>query len=546
MRGRLIIVLISFLSLKSISQIDKNHLIDELLSRFDKVDAPGLSVGIVENGKLIYSKGIGLASVEDNVPNSSNMGFGIASLAKQFTAACIWVLVEKGQISLEDDIRKFIPEMPAYSVSIRVKHLLNHTSGIRNYHALMQLQGFDYDKEYYNNDSVLHLLMRQKNLSCKPGEMVLYSNSNYTLLAIIVERVSGMNLNDFATKNLFEPLEMSTSCIRASLDQELQNLAVGYQYQNDSYVSTTPNQESYGAGSMMSSVEDLSKWMNVLVGKKKGYESLSKFLLKRDKLLDGSRATYARGVMIGDYKGAKIISHSGYSWGGQSQLLVLPMENIGIVILTNLESINATSLSYEILNVLQKDNNLSKEHKRKSKKHAQQHLQQFTGEYKEIGSDMRMAVYLDNDTLKARGGQSKRGTALIRLDTFRFHRKGNESVVYDFSVRGDFDMAVSFGGTPFYFKRAKFIADSDVQASDFTGEFYSSELNVSYYFTERENRLYLSFVNNEEVRLNAMQIDEFGNGQRTLYHFKRNEKNEVIGMLLSSEGTVRDVLFSKK
>ena len=518
--------------------------IDDILQSFEKQNSPGLSIGVVQNGKLIYAKGIGLASIKENSKNDTKKVFSIASIAKQFTASCIWVLIQEKKLSLEDDIRKYLPEMPNYGTSIKIKHLLNHTSGIRNYHTIMDLQGFDYDTEYYNNETVLQLASNQKGLNNKPGEKVLYSNTNYNLLAIIVERISGKNLNEFAKEKLFQPLQMNSTCFKISNKQVIENLAIGYQFTDGNYISNTSSQESYGAGSMGSSIEDLSKWISVLNGTHSEYKSLSKFLTTCEKLQNGEKAKYARGVMVDKYKGFQTISHSGYGWGGQSQLITIPEKNIGIIILTNLESINPTPLSYQILDVFINEKTIEKSKRKKLFKN--ENLLAFIGQYKEINSDMKMEIVIENDTLKAKGSQAKKGISLVAFTKDKFHRMNNESVAYDFRKNKNHDLTISFGGTPFYFKKAQFVKPETVKIKEFIGTYYSEELNTVYSFFEKDNKLFLTYKNHENLELTTVEMDSFGNKARTLYQFIRNKDNQIIGMELSSEGNVKNIRFIKQ
>ena len=542
---RTILILFVFLISENIqSQETKTEKIDAILQSYDKPNAPGLSIGVIENGILIYIKGIGLASVEKNIKNDAQTVFSIASIAKQFTASCIWVLVQEKKLSLEDDIRKYLPEMPNYGTSIKIKHLLNHTSGIRNYHTIMDLQGFNYDSEYYNNETVLQLASNQKGLNNKPREKVLYSNTNYNLLTTIIERISGKNLNEFAKEKLFQPLQMDSSCFKISNKQTIENLAMGYQFANGKYVSNTSIQESYGAGSMASTVEDISKWISVLNGTNSEFKSLSNFLIQCEKLENGRKAKYARGVMVDKYKGFQTISHSGYSWGGQSQLITLPEKNIGVIIMTNLESINPTPISYQILDVFIKEK--PKEKSKSKKLHQHENFNTFIGQYKEMNSAMKMEIFVENDTLKAKGSQAKKGVSLLAFEKSKFHRINNESVTYDFTKNKNQDLIISFGGTPFYFKKAQFVNLENVKINEFVGTYYSEELKTTYTFFEKDNKLCLTYKNNENILLSVIEIDEFGNNARTSYQFKRNKNNEVVSMELSSEGTVKNINFIKQ
>jgi len=541
---RVILLLFVFITSKIHSQENKTEKIDAILQSYDKPNAPGLSIGIVENGILIYTKGIGFASIEKNIKNDTKIAFSIASIAKQFTASCIWVLVQEKKLSLEDDIRKYLPEMPNYGTPIKIKHLLNHTSGIRNYHTIMDLQGFDYDSEYYNNETVLQLASKQKGLNNKPGEKILYSNTNYNLLTTIIERISRKNLNEFAKEKLFQPLQMNSSCFKISNKQTVENKAVGYQFIDGKYVSNTSLQESYGAGSMASTIEDISKWIRVLNGGNSEFKSLSNFLIQCEKLENGEKAKYARGVMVDKYKGFQTISHSGFGWGGQSQLITIPEKNIGIIIMTNLESINPTPISYQILDVFLNEKTIKKSNTKKL--YQNQNLNTFIGQYKEMNSAMKMEVFVENDTLKAKGSQAKKGIALLTFEKNKFHRMNNESVRYDFTKNKNHDLIISFGGTPFYFKKAQFVNPETVKINEFIGTYYSEELNTTYFFFEKDNKLCLTYKNNQNIGLSTTEVDEFGNNARTSYQFKRNLNKEVVSMELSSEGTVKNIHFIKQ
>jgi CubicO group peptidase (beta-lactamase class C family) len=541
---RAILILFVLFATKIHSQEDKTEKIDTILRTYDKPNAPGLSIGIVENEILIYAKGIGFASIEKKIKNNTKTAFSIASIAKQFTASCIWVLVQEKKLSLEDDIRKYLPEMPNYGTSIKIKHLLNHTSGIRNYHTIMDLQDFNYDSEYYNNETVLELASNQKGLNNKPGEKVLYSNTNYNLLTLIIERVSGKNLNEFAKEKLFQPLQMNSSCFKISNTQIIKNKAEGYQFTDGKYISNTSSQESYGAGSMASTVEDLSKWIGVLNGINSEFKSLSKFLIQCEKLENGEKAKYARGVMVDNYKGFQTISHSGYGWGGQSQLITIPEKNLGVVILTNLESINPTPISYQILDLFLNDITIEKSDE--VKKYKIENFNNFIGQYKEINSDMKMEFFIENDTLKAKGSQAKKGISLSQFKKNKFHRANNESVTYDFTKSKKQDLIISFGGTPFYFKKAQFVKPETVKINEFIGTYYSEELNTTYIFFEKDNKLYLTYKNHQNIVLSTVEIDEFGNNARTSYQFKRNKNKQIVSMELSSEGTVKNINFVKQ
>lgn len=549
MKNKILFIFLFFSINLNFAQSKFSSKVDSIIEPFQSQNGPGFSIGIVQNGKLVYYKGVGLANLEYNISNSDTSIYGIASIAKQFTASCIYSLIKENKISLNDDVRKYIPELPFYCDTIKIKHMLNHTSGIRNYQALMDLAGFDSDKEYYDNKTVLEIACNQKGLNNIPGEKVIYGNTAYTLLAIIIERCSKQKLNDYAKSHIFFPLDMKHTFYRVENNSIIKNKAVGYEKDEDgSYIQFPNIQCSYGAGGMGSTIQDLAKWTNVLNGTNNQFLDLTNFLTTCEILNNGDTALYARGLMIDNYKGVKTLHHSGYGIGGQSQIITVPELNLSVIILTNLESIDPSQLSYQILDLFirakqTKHNNTVKTYRPKSAM-----LQKSVGQYKELNSDMKMEIFAENDTLKSLGSLGKKPHVLIASDENKFYRATNKSVKYEFifSKNKDADMIIYFGGNPFYFKRAIFIDPKRVNPNEFIGNYFSSELVVLYQFTVENGKLFLSYRNNDKIELLPGQKDEFGNGNRVLYSFMRNEKNEVNTVIVASEGTVKNIQFIKK
>jgi len=523
--------------------------VDSIIQAYNNPNAPGFSIGILEDGKLIYCKGIGLANMETGTKNSGDAIFSIASVAKQLTAACIWSLIRENKLSLDDNIRKYIPEFPYYGENILVRHMLNHTSGIRNYHAIMELAGFNYDKEFHDNSTILKLACKQKGLNNIPGEKVIYGNTAYTLLAIMIERISGQSLDEYAKNNIFLPLGMNHTFYRTDTTSIIPNRALGYIKHNDgSFEHLLSNQITYGAGSVGSSVEDLAIWSNILNGLNPEYLELTNFLTTVETLPGGEVAKYARGVMVDAYKNNKTVHHSGYSLAGQSQIIVAPEHKLAVIILTNVESIDPSPLSYKILDLFLPLQNTDMPKSVQNFHHKKRDLSKFSGQYKEQNSDMKMEILIENDTLKALVGQGNKSIPLNAIGKGKFIRSNNSSVLYDFIAadRAKADLIVYFGGTPFYFSKAQFIDSKTINLADYVGYYFSEELSVTYEIYMENNSLYVNYPNHTKTKLSTGQKDEFGNGQRILYHFERNKKNEVVKLYLSAEGTVKNIEFIKK
>jgi CubicO group peptidase (beta-lactamase class C family) len=201
--------------------------VDGFLSQWDKNDMPGCAVGVVKEGRLVYKRGFGMANLDFNVPNTTSTLFNLASSSKPFTAMSIALLAQQGKLSLDDDIRKYVPEIPKYEDLITIRHLIHHTSGIREYQALITFGGLGTDNAY-SDKAILNILARQKNISFKPGTKHQYSNSNYHLLGIIVGRVSGKSLRAFAEENIFKPLGMKNTLFFDNRNEVVKNRASGY------------------------------------------------------------------------------------------------------------------------------------------------------------------------------------------------------------------------------------------------------------------------------------------------------------------------------
>jgi len=522
------------------SQIDTQFKIDKLLTSYNTENSPGFTVRVVKKEDVIYSKSFGFSNLDYGIKNSDSTVYSIASISKQFTAAAVWYLIEQGKLSLDDDIRTYFPKIPNYNEIIKIRHLLNHTSGIRAYHTLMFLSGFDYNQTYYDNKTVLALACKQKNLNNKPGDKVIYGNTNYNILALLIEKISGVDLDTYLKQHILNPLKMNNTFVRVSHGKIIKNKAIGYQQSNDTFIYNVTNQLSYGAGSMGSTVLDMSKWASMLNGNVPEFIGLSKFLQTQEVLPDHTLAKYARGVMVDNYKGHKTISHSGYGFGGQTQLITVPEENISIIIFTNLQSINPTPISYQILDILLPEKELEIDLAESVSK-ITHHLRSFVGEFKEVNSDMRMTFTILNDTLKAKGSFGDFPVPLIATENNKFVRLNSQNVTYDFTKTTEADVIIYFGGTPFYFKRAKFIDPESVKVEAFTGSYYSEELNTTYTFKAENNSLILNYKDNPNIKLFPVQLNEFGNNNRTLYRFNKDKSL----LFLSCDGTVKNIKFVK-
>src|SRR2546427_8935253 len=278
--------------------------VDEIFVDLTKAGSPGCALGVYRDAKMIYSKGYGLANLEENVPITPQSVFDIGSTSKQFTAASILLLEKQGKLSINDDVRKYIPELPDYRQKVTILHLLNHTSGLRDYLTLMELAGNNTDSVTTDEDA-LQMVFRQKALNFAPGSDWLYSNTGFFLLSVIVKRASGKTLREFAAENIFTPLAMTHTQYRDDHTSLIANRAMAYDAKEKGagYRLDVSYFEQTGDGAVHTSVEDLLKWdENFYSGQICGNGGLV-LIKEQGKLNNGKVVDYAKGLGARRYGG---------------------------------------------------------------------------------------------------------------------------------------------------------------------------------------------------------------------------------------------------
>jgi CubicO group peptidase (beta-lactamase class C family) len=341
---------------ESRAQDKKTAAVDEVFSDLTKAGSPGCALGVYRDGEIVYSKGYGLANLEENVAITPQSVFDIGSTSKQFTAASILLLEKQGKLSINDDIRKYLPELPDYGQKITILQLLNHTSGLRDYLTLMELAGINIDGVTTDEDA-LQLIVRQKALNFAPGSDWLYSNTGYFLLSVIVKRVSGKTLREFAAENIFAPLEMNHTQYRDDHTSLITNRAMAYdaKEKGGGYKLDVSYFEQTGDGAVHTSVEDLQKWdENFYSGQIGGKDFLTE-IQEVGKLNNGKLLLYAKGLHIEDYRGLRTVSHGG-SWGGyRAELLRFPEQHFSVACLCNLGSAGPSKRAHQVADVFLSD-----------------------------------------------------------------------------------------------------------------------------------------------------------------------------------------------
>ena len=337
---------LGLLSLVALAQPPAQR-VAELFAAYQHANTPGCAVGIEAPGQPILTAAYGMGDLEHAVANTPETVFEVGSVSKQFTAAAVLLLVERSKISLNDDIQRYFPELPEYERPITVQHLLNHTSGLRDWGEIEEIAGWPRTKREYTHAHVLEILTRQHALNYPPGKTWSYTNSGYNLAAMLVERVTGVKLQAFCRKEFFEPLGMNSTQWRDNFRRIVPQRAIAYDAEESVWYQDMPFEDVYGNGGLLTTVGDLLKWNhNMQSGKL--HSGVFRQMQKPSTLTDGSEVRYGFGLFLEDFVGLAEISHGGATAGYRAWLGRIPSKDLSIALACNASTANTTDLAHGI------------------------------------------------------------------------------------------------------------------------------------------------------------------------------------------------------
>lgn len=329
--------------------------VDAIFAPWDETGSPGCALGVVEDGEFIYERGYGFANLDWGIPSATDTVFYVGSVSKQFTAAVIALLAEEGAVDLDENIREYFPEIPKYVRPITVRHLVHHTSGLRDIYTLMSLAGIRLE-DVFTDKQAIELIAAQRETNFEPGSEYLYSNSGYFLLAQLVERVSDKTLREFAEEKIFAPLGMKDTHFHDRPGHIVGRRAISYQDSDvdehqEFQVSYLGNFDKVGAGGLYTTVRDLLLWDRNFYSGDVGGKPFLDLIHTRGVLNDGSQLTYAFGLTVDEYRGSKTVSHGGSMMGFKAAYLQFPEQRFSVITTCNLGSINPMPLAQQVADV---------------------------------------------------------------------------------------------------------------------------------------------------------------------------------------------------
>ncbi len=325
--------------------------IDPILAEWTSA-TPGCAVGVEVDGRTVLEKGFGMADLERGVPNRGDTIFEAGSVSKQFTAAAVLLLARDGKLSLDDQVRKYVPELPDYGTPLTIRHMLTHTSGLRDWGSVEGIAGWPRTSREYTHAHVIEILSRQQSLNFTPGTRWSYSNSGFNLAAIIVSRVSGMSFAEFTRQRIFQPLGMTHTSWRDDHTRIVPGRALAYQKEIDGYHTEMPFENVYGNGGLLTTVGDLLIWTRNFRNPVVGDAAFVKEQTTPGRFTDGQAHDYGMGVWVGEYRGLREVRHSGSTAGYRAYLTTFPEARSGVAVLCNGADANADSVAYKVADQL--------------------------------------------------------------------------------------------------------------------------------------------------------------------------------------------------
>ena len=535
--------------------------IDSIFRKYDRKDCPGCAVAVIRNNNIIFQRGYGMANLEHSIPIIPSTVFDIASVSKQFTAFAIALLVRRGKISLEDDVRKYVPELYAFDKQITIKHLVYHTSGLRDYGALLMMTGWRMDHPVAQHD-FLKIVSRQRSLNYSPGDKFMYSNTNYALLGLIIERVAGMTTAKFLKEEIFVPLGMMNTILRDDPSIIVPHRASNYTPDSSgifkiNYVWGLT--KVMGPSSVHSTIGDLAKWDRNFYLEGLGGIGIADLLYTSGNLNSGESSNYGFGLFTRVHKGLKMITHDG-AGGGSFVLTRFPDQKFSVAVLCNryYTSINATMLAEKVADIFLAEKYrdvhiVQPELTTSDEKAGQQELKLYKGIFWMEGSGNKITFATQDGMLSTRYN-NENWFPLTYLSKGKFFNK-EEGLFYSFTnINADLaSVQITVPGTKEVYNANRYaepVLDS-THLNAYSGVFGSDELNIFWNVNLKDGKLQLTRENFEEKILVPTYKDAFDisytnetTTMRYLLNFLRDKEGNVNRILVSG-GRLDGILFVK-
>jgi CubicO group peptidase (beta-lactamase class C family) len=528
---------------------EQSKKVDEIFAKWDRTDSPGCALSVMQGGKIVYKRAYGMADLDHDVILTTDTPFHVASISKQFTAASIVLLEQDGKLSFDDDVHKYIPELPDFGAKITIRNLLHHTSGLRDQWDLLDLAGWRYSLDLITNDDVMSVVVRQKALNFAPGSEYSYSNTGFTLLGEIVKRVSGKSLREFTTERIFVPLGMKDTHFRDDHAEIIKHQAYGYSKEKSGWELSVTNFDTVGATSLFTTVEDLALWDENFYTQKVGGPHFTETMLTHDALTNGEKNSYAFGLVTEQYRGLDIVDHSGSDAGYRSDLLRFPAQHFSVAALCNAGDSGPSTLTQKVADVLLAGELKDSEGAGGKAKPAfiaplPAQLNPKVGYYFETKSRMFRKLVVKDGGLGWDVGDEVIPLHAVTNDRFLI---GEYPAEMQFSPGKNGLLSMKMGTPGEKMREFEQLAPytlSDKQRAEYVGNYRSMELDPLYRIVDEHGKLILKRLKHDPQTLTEVAPDLF-QAEIGAIQFQRDAKKNVVEMKVST-GRIRDLEFAKE
>lgn len=489
---------------------------------------PGCAVGVSANGKAVLEKAYGMADLEHDVKNTPDTIFEAGSVSKQFTAAAVLLLARAGKLSLDDDVRKYIPELPDYGAPITIRHMLNHTSGLRDWGSVAAIGGWPRTTRVHTHAHVLDIVSRQRALNFPTGTRYSYSNTGYNLAAIIVSRVSGASFAEFSRTRIFEPLGMRNTSWRDDYTRIVKGRAIAYENARGTYRMDMPFENVHGNGGLLTTVGDLLRWTAHFSRPILGDAGFIREMQTPGRFSDGVQHDYALGLRIAAYRRVREVGHSGSTAGYRAYLADYPDQRVSVAVLCNV-SANATQHAHAVAD-LYLGEAVSAGTDRAAGPSAYplkpEELEIVAGQYRDVVTGEPLRIEGENGQLRLNGNtplQAESGT--------RFTAPGGRRVEVGSGTR--LRLIDRFGRVDEYER----LGAGELEPrpfEDYVGTYVSDEAEVSYTAAVQDGSLVLKRRPDAVLRLTPVYADGF-RAPIGVVRFARDSNGAVTGFHVSQD-----------
>lgn len=499
--------------------------VDAIFSRYTTT-TPGCSVGVAVKGETILERAYGMADLEHDTVLRPDSIIEAGSVSKQFTAAAVLLLARDGALSLDDPVRKHIPEVPDYGVPLTIRHLLTHTSGLRDWGTIVDLQGWARTTRAHTHAHVLEVLSRQRSLNFTPGTDWSYSNSGYNLAAMIVARVSGMSFAEFSRRRIFEPLGMRDTSWRDDYRRVVPRRAIAYQESAGVFSTLMPFENVHGNGGLLTTVGDLLRWNRNFASHVVGDATFVSEMERTARLADGRDANYGLGLFLSPGAPRREVFHSGSTAGYRAFLTRYPAEDVSVAVLCTVSSATAERFAHQVADLYLPARNAASAAAATTL--PGEVLRERAGLYRRLDGPQVLELVFADDALRVSGG------ARLTPVSAQAMRQGDLEFLFGVDGSATRVRVTDTNARPRDYERVAPASVSLAQVAAYAGRYRSDEVDVAYEIVVDGGTLRLRRAPDDVFPLRPLFTDAFASEVGTL-RFLRDPRGAVTQLQVTTD-----------